>query len=92
MSDGWHGKEFCVLCAAGEHLPEVHRTESILAVTTHPTRKGRFLGIQHGARMVILAKFDSEEAANLFLDWVRNRDGSRIDFQTEEGRQGGTTP
>lgn len=88
MSSPWYDNQFCVLCAAGEHGPEAHETQSMLTVTGHPTRKGRFLGIQDGARVVVLAKFDSDEAANLFLDWIRNRDGKRIEFRTEEGKAG----
>lgn len=87
MSDGWHGKEFCVLCAAGDHDRSVHNTDA-LVITTIPNRKGKYLAIQSGSVVKTVARFSSEEDADLFLKWIRERDGRRFRF-TEDGE---TTP
>lgn len=41
-----------------------------LLITRFPGRKGVFLGKQDGSRIRKLARFESEEAAQEFIDWA----------------------
>ena len=55
-----------------------------LAVSRVPVLKGIFLGLQEGPRFTALARFASEEAAEVFLAWAKDSNGKPLNFLSED--------
>ena len=55
-----------------------------LAVSKVPVLQGIFLGLQEGSRFTALARFASEEAAEVFLAWAKEGNGKPLAFISED--------
>lgn len=61
-------------------------SERELAVSKVPVLTGTFLGLQEGNHFTALARFASEEAAEVFLAWARENDGKPLSFSSDSSK------